>query len=196
MGIKITPSVNAIPVCIDNGDIKYRIGSTDYTFHVESLEGYNVDKQCNMFVEDNIMIYVITPRESIILRYNGTGCVFTNKERVLVKNFRFEYTLPEINGEFNHGCVVTCEGLDFHKSIIRLAKVGDDYILSAKDRLSATFNKDEEVQYLTDFENKFTDVFPVMRVLNGKLEAHNVKTRLARYALSCEINYATGVILL
>lgn len=195
MGLKISSNCNAIPASFENGKLYFDIGATGYSIPVPAISTLKWCKQCNQFQCDNVLAYLIGEEYSLILRRDGTGCVFTTKERILCKNFM--YKAPSFSKYYvSKGGSYRDTRTNAYSIVELYSDDHDGYILSIVGvPVSATFNACDNPKYMLDIKRYSSDGFPELKMFDNDLYAidHNGKIN---YKVNCSLSQSNGFILL
>ena len=193
MGFKALPSINALPVKMVNGHLSVDFDGTIYTIDIPPLREYSFEEQCHMYVNDHVMAYMYNNDVCLVLRYNGTGTVFTRVEKILVMNFSYSYEKIPMSRRYFRGCIIAFENFVCDEVPIEVTDCYDFCILSAGRVLSTVFQKRKGVDYLTDIVAAYSDSLPLMRLKDGKLEAYESQHGITRYRIESKVNYNSSV---
>lgn len=156
MGIRIDNSVNPIPAEMRDGCFKYYVGSEVYTIGLPMLQKYTFELQCNQFIPCNVMAYLKNKDYCLVLRYDGTGCLYKNTpSRMLRGSFMFnnsdiaKVSATKLGGvHVDNGC----------RNVIQLKFVDDIVVMSSDSAftfiMSASSLNKENAEY-NDILRKF-----------------------------------------
>lgn len=165
------PGINAIPAKFENSKLIYSIGSKEYELEIPAISSLVFQKQCNQFICSNVFVYLVGEEYSVILRYDGTGCVFTTSGRIICKNFLFE--MPDLSNYYiSRGGSFAPAGKNKFYVVELFTDGREDYILSIEDTpISKTFQKTDNPIYLKDIAFCRSDGYPLLKLFDDDLFA-------------------------
>lgn len=173
MGIKLRQEMNAIPVTCSGGILKYEIGKETYEFWVPGIDKYIdiTEPQCNHFRGKNVMALLKGEIYSMVLRFDGTGCIFTSKDQVLVKSFIFPYKPVEKCSSIGGGTYTEFHGIKppSHMPIDLFSLDDKNYIMSCNSPMSFSFAAEDNIQYFKDRKFGLNVAYPELGIINGEL---------------------------
>lgn len=149
MGVRITTGINAVPASFAHGVLFYYVADKIYQTEVTEIKSVVFKKQCNFFLNKEIFAYLTNDIYGMVLRRDGSGCIYYKKTRVLIKNFM--YTVPVDNSYMyiKHGGIFidNVSGEALFTDLYWDKK--DTYILSILDiPLTITFREKDNLDYL------------------------------------------------
>lgn len=99
MGFRFHGDLGVLPCDMVNGVLRIYIGEEIVLQHkIDKLLAYSFPKQCNMVngTRSSICCYMVNGAESLVLRYNGSGTIYLNKEGVFYQSFEYTVVNPEL----------------------------------------------------------------------------------------------------
>ena len=195
MGFKVQQDCNAVHAKFEDSKLIYELGNREFEIDVPVISTLTFGRQCNQFICDNVIAYLIGDKYSLILRRDGTGCVFTTKERILCKNFM--YTTPSITNYFvSKGGSYRDVRTNAHSMVELYYNSVDCYVLSIIGvPVSVTFQARDNPEYLIDTKSHRSDGFPELKMIDGELFAINQDGKI-NYKVNGTVTKSNGFIIL
>lgn len=199
MGVRPSRDVNPIEAEVIDGVVVYTIGSTVYKYKVETLKGKNFPKQCNMFLAKNIFAYFVGEKESVVLRFDGTGCIFTTGTNILIKSFVEEapeyISMKQVNGGAllysPFGCRWKREPVDAY-----LCGSSAVILTSTTAPFSAHADMRKVPLYMNDINLGISVAYPILRYDEDGLYAYDLQKSESRYKVDANVVVRSGFLVL
>lgn len=172
MGFKLSPDVNVVPFSVTDGLLSIYVGKEDIvTVDIPALKGYDIPKFCKQFMCPNVMAYAVGDMYGIVLRFDGTGCIFT-KDRFLIKSFTFDFKPVDIAGPFPGGVFRFTINSNMNKApvdfwIVNLGKKRLYLLQSARPWTLILDQADNREYFNTPGLGKYCG-FPLMQIVKDK----------------------------
>ena len=192
MGCKLNSCMSPLHAGISDGNLIIYIGDKEYKIPVKSLGKLHIGRQCNAYSNDEIMVVLHGEARSVVLRYDGTGTLYTG-DNVFVRALSFNPKLTEGIVRCVGGCGSYDTASREHAMFTLYDVVGTELCLisSQAEPLMLTVAKDE--QFMNYCERSREAGLPIvtvnedamqveMRIPNGTFYTLSIKEIWRKYA--------------
>lgn len=151
MGIRIFDDINMIPARLEDGWVKFNVGTEEFSFYVEALKGKSAPLQCNFNEYLYCKVLLFSDTEAFLLRDDGTGTVYRLGDFVIKKHFKYGLGCAVTRSIcINGGYITAIDGLYRELNSMNLIFVGKDNAIlsSGKGCIVLPFALRDEQGYL------------------------------------------------
>lgn len=165
MAIRLLKNGNCfIPAEFRDGKLQYELNGKTQSIEIPSLSKYVFERQFCTFSSNNIMAYLTNDTHSLILRYDGTGCLYVHDGKRLQGSFAYDKVSFDVQESFDGGTIVNLDD----KYILEVYKLGsDDYLAYGPSGISVRFSSEYNKQYI-DLAKQY-GLRVIIQEYNGKL---------------------------